>query len=172
MTEERQYHDDEPGLAVSPRFSEDLGKAFGPAGEVPADVDRAVAEAARRHFARRPRRLWWLRWTVPATAAAAILVTVCLWWAGRGPTDHSVQGIASPALRDAFYASETMRMEAVRADIDANGRVNILDAFALARHIESAGPVSQTWDINGDGLIDRKDVDTVAFAAVRLSKGV
>lgn len=172
MTDRKRHFDDEPGFAVSPRFSEDLGRVFGPTAEVPADVDRAVAEAARRHFARRPRRLWWLRWTVPATAAAAIIVTASLWWAGRGPTDHSVQGIASPALRDAFTASETMRIEAVRADIDANGRVNILDAFALARHIESAGPVSQTWDINGDGLVDRKDVDTVAFASVRLSKGV
>ena len=172
MTEEKRHHDDELGFAVSPRFSEDLGRVLGPTGEVPADVDRAVAEAARRHFAHRPRRPWWLRWTVPATAAAAILVTVCLWCAGRGPTDHSVQGIASPALRDAFHASETMRMEAVRADIDGNGRVNILDAFALARHIESAGPVSQTWDINGDGRVDRKDVDMVAFASVRLSKGV
>jgi hypothetical protein len=50
--------------------------------------------------------------------------------------------------------------------------VDILDAFKLARQIESAGPTEKNWDINGDGLVDRHDVDMVAFAAVRLDKGV
>jgi hypothetical protein len=58
------------------------------------------------------------------------------------------------------------------ADIDRNGRVDILDAFKLAKHIESAGSTETKWDINGDGLIDRSDVDVVALAAVRLDKGV
>ena len=57
-------------------------------------------------------------------------------------------------------------------DIDRNGRVDILDAFKLARHIESAGRTETEWDFNGDGLIDRSDVDVVANAAVRLDKGV
>ncbi len=61
---------------------------------------------------------------------------------------------------------------AAQADIDGNGKVDILDAFALARHIEGKQPADRTWDFNGDGLIDRRDVDTVALAAVRLNKGV
>jgi len=59
-----------------------------------------------------------------------------------------------------------------RADIDRNGRVDIIDAFRLARHIESASPTKRKWDINGDGLVNRDDVDKVALAAVRLNKGV
>jgi hypothetical protein len=81
--------------------------------------------------------------------------------------------------------SRTVLVKAQAIDIDRNGRVDILDAFKLARHIESAdrtktnlSPVSSTgqalrkrgWDINGDGLVDRNDVDSVALAAVRLDK--
>jgi len=47
-----------------------------------------------------------------------------------------------------------------------------IDAFRLARHIESASPTKRKWDINGDGLVNRDDVDKVALAAVRLNKGV
>ncbi|HSV99962.1 MAG TPA: dockerin type I domain-containing protein [Sedimentisphaerales bacterium] len=59
-----------------------------------------------------------------------------------------------------------------RLDLDGNGRVDILDAFRLAKGIESRGPTTAEWDVNGDGRIDRDDVDDVAFAAVRLDKGV
>lgn len=50
--------------------------------------------------------------------------------------------------------------------------MDILDAFRLAKGIESRGPTTAEWDVNGDGRIDRDDVDDVAFAAVRLDKGV
>ena len=59
-----------------------------------------------------------------------------------------------------------------RADIDGNGRVDILDAFRLARSIEARGPVDRKWDLNGDGRVDQADVDLVACAAVRLDQGV
>jgi hypothetical protein len=155
MTERNKQHDEEPGFAVSAEFRGDLGRVFGPPGEVPAAVDRAVAEAARRHFARRRRRLWWVRWAAPAAAAAAV-IALCVWLPGhRAPAPHAARVAA----------------EIQQADIDRNGRVDILDAFRLARHIESAGPMNEMWDINGDGLIDRADVERVAQAAVRLNKG-
>ena len=46
MTERREHPDDEMGLSVSPSFAEDLGAIFGPQGQVPEGIDRAVAEAA------------------------------------------------------------------------------------------------------------------------------
>ena len=157
MTERREHHDDELGLSVSPSFAEDLGAIFGPQEQVPEDVDRAVAEAARRHFGRQPRRLWWVRWAVAAaTTAAAVIV-----WTVYAPA------LRGPAPRGARIAAEMKR-----ADIDRNGRVDIIDAFRLARHIESASPTKRTWDINGDGLVNRDDVDQIARAAVRLKKGV
>jgi hypothetical protein len=76
-------------------------------------------------------------------------------------------------------ADRSVLARAQAIDIDQNGRVDILDAFKLARHIESAGSAEESlslrkqgWDINGDGLVNHDDVDTVAFAAVRLDKGV
>jgi len=157
MTERKEHHDDELGLGVSPSFAKDLGAIFGPQGQVPARVDRAVAEAARRHFGRPQRRLWWVRWAVAAatTAAAVVVWTVYV-----------------PAFRPPLSPAAKFAAEMKRADIDHSGRVDILDAFRLARHIESANPIQETWDINGDGLVNRDDVDSVALAAVRVSNGV
>lgn len=157
MTEQKKQHDSEMSLGVSSKFSEDLGKVFGPQGQVPAHIDRAVAEAAHRHFGRPQRRLWWLRWAVAATTAAAAVIV----WTVYVPAHRA------PVPRAARVAAEMKR-----ADIDRNGRVDIIDAFRLARHIESASPTKQMWDINGDGLVNRDDVDQVARAAVRLNKGV
>jgi hypothetical protein len=158
MNDRERHFDRDTRFAVTPKFADDLGELFGPQEPIPADVDRAVAEAARRHLAKPARRLWWLKWTVPATAAAAI-VLACAWWIGPGAGRHSQQA----SLAQVAVAAE---------DIDQNGKVNILDAFQLARHIEAQRPTEKLWDLNGDGLVDRRDVDTVALAAVRLSKGV
>jgi len=162
MNDNGQQLDDHMDLRVTPKFSEDLGKLFASDQPIPACVDRAVAEAARRHFVRPRPRLWKLRWAMPATAAAAILLGVCIWWLNIGPAGQSVH----EAHPQALAASQA------QADVDQNGKVDILDAFALARHLESSQPADQAWDFNGDGLIDRRDVDMVALAAVRLNKGV
>ena len=71
MSDNERHFDNDPDLAATPRFSEDLGKLFAPDQPIPACVDRAVAEAARRHFPRPQRRPWKLHWAVPAAAAAA-----------------------------------------------------------------------------------------------------
>ena len=162
MNDDNRHNDNEPNLDVTPAFSEDLGKLFAPDRPIPASVDRAVAEAARRHLARPQRRIWWSRWAMPAAAAAAILVAASTWWFSNNsiaPSSHENRPQATVASRP-------------RADIDQNGTVDILDAFTLARHIESKQQMETAWDVNGDGLIDRRDVDSVALTAVRLSKGV
>ena len=58
-----------------------------------------------------------------------------------------------------------------KGDFDGDGRVDILDAFALARHLESAHKPKDKWDMNGDGIVDRADVDRIAMAAVSLKRG-
>jgi len=72
MVGERRHSDEELGFSVSPRFSEDLNELFSPAQKVFSAIDEAVLETARRHLVRRQRNLWWIRWAVPATAAAAV----------------------------------------------------------------------------------------------------
>ena len=162
MNNDNRHFDRKPNLDVRPAFSEDLGRLFAPDRPIPASVDRAVAEAARRHLRPSCHRIGWRHWAVPAAAAAAILLATSIWWFNNGSTSPSNREgrlqatVASPSL----------------ADIDRNGKVDILDAFTLARHVESKQPAEPAWDVNGDGLIDRRDVDSVALAAVRLNKGV
>lgn len=159
MTEQNRQFDD-ADQHVSARFRKDLRAVFEPPGPVPQRVDETIVDLAktclreRRH--RAPRRLIIaVRWA--AVAAAMIVLGVVLF--NPKSATRNPQSI-SPGLAEG------------QADIDSNGRVDILDAFRLARHIESRSQAETKWDLNGDGLVDRKDVDLVAFAAVRLNKGV
>ena len=147
-------------MRVPSKLSADLNSLFQPQVGVPPEVDRAVMDRAYKHFAGiksikgRILRIHWA-WRIAAAAAVIIFAFSLDLTQQTGP------------VTDSISLNETQV-----ADIDRNGRVDILDAFKLARHIETAGPVETEWDINGDGLIDRSDVDVVALAAVRLDKGV
>lgn len=57
-----------------------------------------------------------------------------------------------------------------REDFDRNGRIDILDAFGLARRLEEAAAPGLEWDLNGDGGVDSRDVDLMAMAAVRIAE--
>jgi len=172
MTEKKGHFDEDLDLKVSPKFSEDLNTLFKPQFSVPSEVDRAIIDKVHQHFI--PKH-WRHRifhhislWRVAAAAAVIIFAFSLNLTQKPGPTTTS-----------------SFIVEAQAIDIDRNGRVDILDAFKLARYIESAdrtktnlSPVSSTgqalrkqeWDINGDGLVNRNDVDSVALAAVRLDK--
>ncbi len=161
MTEhDRQFDHVEPH--ISPQFRKDLRALFEPPGAVPQQVDKAITDLAKACLRERkhgtPRRLIVpLRW---AAAAAAVI--------GLGTILYTTVTHNNP--QSAIHNPQSVAEG--RADIDGNGRVDILDAFRLARSIESRGQAEMKWDLNGDGLVDRKDVDLVAFAAVRLDKGV
>jgi hypothetical protein len=172
MTERKGHFDEDLDLKVSPKLSEDLNTLFKPQFSVPPELDRAVMDQANRRLVQRHWRHRVFRhislWRVAAAAAVIIFAFSLNLTQEPGPT-----------------TSQSNLVEAQAIDIDRNGRVDILDAFKLARHIESAestdkslSPVSSTgqalrkqgWDINGDGLVDRNDVDLVALSAVRLDK--
>jgi hypothetical protein len=111
-------------------------------------VDRAILNASRRQLnkttAARPTRFRrWMLW--PGLAVACIFV--------------------------AFIARLlTMQGHAqfVREDLNHDGRVDILDSFALARELKNSRPFSSTLDINGDGVVDERDVALIAAHAVAL----
>ena len=158
MTKRKEHFDED--LRVPSKLSADLNALFEPRIGVPPEVDRAVMDRTHKHFAPlqsgkgKRLRIHWV-WRIAATAAVIIFAFSLDLTKQTGPAT------------DRFSLSETQA-----TDIDRNGRVDILDAFKLAKHIESTGPAETEWDINGDGLIDRSDVDVVALAAVRLDKGV
>ena len=172
MTEKNRHFVEDLGLRISPKLSEDLNTLFKPQFSVPPELDRAIMDQANRRLIQRH---WRHRifhhislWRIAAAAAVIIFAFSLNLTQEPGPS-----------------TSRTVLVKAQAIDIDRNGRVDILDAFKLARHIESAdrtkrnlSPVSSTgqalrkqgWDINGDGLVDRNDVDLVALSAVRLDK--
>jgi len=166
MTKRKEHFDEDSDLRIPSKLSADLNALFEPQVGIPAEVDRAVMDRAHKHLVplqsskERRLRIHW-GWRIAAAAAVIILAFSLDLTKQSGPTtDHLslVRAVREPPLQ--------------AVDIDRNGRVDILDAFKLARHIESAGRTEKEWDFNGDGLIDRSDVDMVAHAAVRLHKGV
>lgn len=127
---------------------------------VPEEIDRRILWTARkqalevRRSARRPRR-----WTGGVAAAAAVLL------AGLA-TMLQLARDSNPAPIDVAQTAPITGSAdlAMATDVDGDGRVDILDAFALARAIDRRAGV----DVNGDGDIDDRDVDVVAQRAVAL----
>jgi hypothetical protein len=158
MTEKMKHFDENTDLGVSSKLTEDLQALFKPELSVPPEVDRAVMDRAGRHFAGREfirtrRRFRWAAlWKVAAAAAVVIFA-------------FSLDLHNMPEQTARYSAID----RAAAADFDKNGRVDILDAFELARQIESTDGAEANLDINGDGLVNRDDVDMVALAAVSLT---
>jgi hypothetical protein len=127
--------------------------------DLPDSVDDAVLGAARRRLASiRGKRDsgfsgWagirnWPAWIkIPALAAAGLLLAL----------------LARPYLQP-----ETARF--AREDVNRDGQVDILDAFALGRDLQSGTRPGPTLDLNGDGVVDLRDMETIAAEAVRLDK--
>ena len=160
MTERKEHFDEDLDLRVPTKLSADLNALFEPQTGVPPEVDHAVMDRAHKHLSplqsdkRKRLRIHW-DWRIAAAAAVIILA------------------FSLDLTKQPERTTERLTLSKTQAvDIDRNGRVDILDSFKLARHIESADRTETEWDFNGDGLIDRSDVDVVAFAAVRLDKGV
>ena len=119
---------------------------------VPPAIDDAVLGAARRRLARpgRPGFAWlrsWLAW--PAMAAACLIVIGVIYF--RSHRDISA-GFA-------------------RGDVNRDGQVDILDAFQLARELQAGQKPEEGLDLNGDGVVDRRDAEHIAAQAVKLEKG-
>ena len=160
MTKRKEHFDEDMDLKITSKLSADMKALFEPQVGVPPEVDRAVMDRAHKHFSAmqssKGKRLR-IHWGWRIAAAAAVIIIAFSLDLTKQPDPKT----------DSFSISKTQAV-----DIDRNGRVDILDAFKLAKQIESAGRTETEWDFNGDGLIDRSDVDVVALAAVRLDKGV
>ena len=132
------------------QFSKDLSSLFEPQTPVSGRVDRAVMDAAAKRLRHRGKGR---RFAYGAACAAAAMIVVGVLFFNM---NQSADNLAQVALQK---------------DVNRDGAVDILDAFKLARHIESAESPKQGWDMNGDGVVDQKDVDTVAMVAVNMKEG-
>ena len=148
---QRQDRSDEPTIPSG--LAEDLAELYRPPIEVPREVDDGILFAARRRFGDTRRSHWW---GAIGTAAAIVFVVFLVQHALRPPAPT-----AGPPEGEQLLVMN-------HRDVDGSGRVDILDAFALARQLKSGGAGGEHWDVNGDGRVDRADVDAIAMTAVRL----
>ena len=147
--------DDRGAAPDLPDLTSALTNIYTPPGPLPDSVRDQLLHQARTEMSnlRRSRR-----WGAIAVSAAAAMIVFTF----------------QIVLRDAANPDATtppiVRIDppALRKDIDGNGRIDILDAFALARHIERRGAAGGDWDFNHDGRVDQLDIDAVALSAVRL----
>ncbi len=141
----------------NPNPQENAGEAHDPPASVPTsfvlalrslhapppfhtdDLDRAVTNLPIHPPFRATK---WKRLAVIATPLAAAAAIALILTLNRPPTDP--------------------------ADLDRDGRITILDAFALARALDAGADITPGWDRNADGRTDTLDADAIALAAVSL----
>lgn len=149
MAHPSHQHEDDPAPAP-PKLVAALRRLYARPVAVPPRVDRAVLAEARRQLrspARNVLRLAdWRPWLAAAATGVLALTLAYAWLTWR--------------------AKEAV----AREDLDGNGRVDILDAFALARRIQHDGLPPAGFDLNGDGVVDQKDVEVLATHAVEVPK--
>jgi hypothetical protein len=136
------------GPADLPRFAEALRRLDEAPIETPADVDEAIHTSIAAHFASHRRKS--KRWFFAAGGALA-----------------AVLGI-SVVLRSSWNTAPVPQVQ-IAGDLDANGRVNILDAYLLARELNRGGSAVASADVSGDGRVDAADVQAIASVAVSIS---
>lgn len=138
--------DDLPELPSG--LASELKNRYGPVPEIPEAIDRAILADAQRHLFQtipvraKSNRRWRLAVIGSSVAAACMLLF-------------------------ALNRQEPQQPASVARDLDGNGRVDILDAFAIAREIQH-GRNQPEFDINGDGRLTQADVNEIAQRAVTL----
>ena len=120
---------------------------------VPPAIDITVLRAARQHFTKPERSLVsFLRLRVlwPTVAAMCLIVALMLY---------------------VFMNPSGAKRDFAREDINHDGRIDIIDAFQLARETQPGSRPAATSDLNHDGTVDHYDVELIAKQAVSLEKG-
>ncbi|MHC5110396.1 MAG: dockerin type I repeat-containing protein [Planctomycetota bacterium] len=139
---------------ASPELIRDLQQLYATTPAVPLAVDEKILAEARSSIGHKSRRT--LVFKLASATAAAAAVTFAVLQTNLVPQEPTP---GEPVLL------------ALREDVDGNGRVDILDAFALARTIKKNETAMANLDINGDGVVNEEDIDAVAMAAVSITTG-
>src|SRR5262245_56051390 len=123
------------------QLQRDLRALLGPRVAMPDAIGTALRAAARR------RRFAPLRPLLAAVAAALLLALPLLF------VLQQRAGSGGPLARE---------------DFDRSGRVDVLDAYRLALALAKDQSVDPAFDLDGDGRVDRRDVDLIAARAVAI----
>lgn len=162
---------DETGLPV--KLVGDLAALRPRPVPVPEPVERTILAAAEAKATEirlasatgdRPRIVRLARWAAAAAACAALAAGAAWLFAPGRVFERSDRN------RDGRTDVLPVRTFA-RSDLNRDGRTDVLDAFLLARRIEARAAIGRECDQDGDGRVDKKDVDAIAMLAVRLPAG-
>ncbi len=172
---------------VPEALRDELARVYAPGEpiEVPAEIDQNIAQMARWRLSERvvatagkPRGLSWakpdavgrrrifpMRLVTISAAAAALLLVV----------------LVAPRLMKQPTTSGTIAQGTtivLPGDIDADGRVDIVDALVLSKLVAKdptiAGHLSEkqpNLDFNADGVVDQADAVAVRAMVVKLEGG-
>ena len=97
---------------------------------------------------------WVMQYAIGSIAAAAAVILVVL-----KVTHHE-----RPAQKSADVVAEA-------EDLNHDGKIDILDAYLMAKSLAAKAAQTKDWDFNRDGTVDARDVDVVALATVKLRGG-
>lgn len=129
--------------------------------EIPPQRTAKILQEARRGLVtRRPvrRTRAWVRATAVISSFCAALLVCVVTQLGDKP---------QPAVGRQAIVTKPAQPASGSKDVDDNGTVNILDAYLMARLLESGSP-GDKWDFNEDGQLNEDDIRLVAFEAVML----
>ncbi len=152
---------------------------------VPPKVDESILNAAREHLGETSGKIiepeiapqpWILQWTPWAAAAACLMLLLFLTFPGGKQNSPSASAKISRmtlevAPRQPLPSPAIVAAKISPKDINKDGQVNILDAFALASRLEAGAAHQDQWDMNGDGQVNQADVDEISAVAVKLEPG-
>jgi hypothetical protein len=128
---------------------------------VPATLDAAILSEAKAGFARRRRFRLAARAAVGVAAAAAVIAIAL-------PLVHQSQR-ESTASHAPVVTQMLSVMPGASEDVDHSGKVDILDAFVVAKLVDAGKQIDVAYDVNGDGKVDQSDVDRIAQTAVAVA---
>jgi hypothetical protein len=178
MDMQKEQHKDE-NLKAPPRLIAALRQLPKESVFVPRTVDESLMKAARQHLFRseRKRPSWFrlLPWSVATAGLVAVLFLVyprAKEFRTGSTSSRSTKSVqrGSENTGESGVKWQSHGLADVREDLNGDGKVDILDAFMLAKKLQGAPSSDSRFDVNGDGVIDRRDVETIAAHAVSLEK--
>ena len=168
---------EQEGIEAPPRLISALKQACREPIFIPRTVDDAVLRAAQKRLRKSAPPSW------PLALVAQVLNLLYRRFSIRKSKEARLAtwlAAAVAVLLLAIGANQVSRWLTkqptrtritAREDINDDGRIDILDAFALARQLKSDGKLNPALDVNGDGVVDERDVTALAARAVKLEKG-
>lgn len=164
-------HENEQYDSLPPALIDALRELDGPAVLPDAQRDADVLSGARQHLSgatqvdrkRRNLRLFFAGGT-GGTIAAAVAIVFVLFVGNPAQEQQADENFVST------MPNSPQPTAARPGDLDDDGSIDILDAYALAK-AQQRGETDPQLDLNNDGSINQRDIDWIANRAVALNTG-